>query len=73
MLSYKETKETRKTERLKQEKVKKRKETSNKKLFKLDFDRFPQSIYSQSNIKVISNLKFKRPRIEKVPIKRKLT
>jgi len=40
MLLYKETKESRKTERLKQEKVKKSLElnTSNKKLFKLDFN-----------------------------------
>ena len=36
--------------------------TSNKKLFKLDFDRSPQSIYSQSNIIVISNLKLKKSR-----------
>ena len=43
--------------------------TSNKKFFKLDFDRYPQSIYSQSYIKVISNLKLKRSRPEKVPIK----
>ena len=47
--------------------------TSNKKLFKLDFDRFPQSVYSQSNVKVISNLKLERSRPEKVPIKIKLT
>ena len=47
--------------------------TSNKKLFKLDFERSPQTIYSQSNPKVISNLKLKRSRSEKVPIKRKLT
>ena len=40
--------------------------TLNKKLFKLDFDHSPQSIYSQSNIKVISNLKLKRLRLEKV-------
>ena len=38
--------------------------TSNKKLFKLDFDRSPYSIYSQSNTKVISNLKLKRSRPE---------
>ena len=43
--------------------------TSNKKLFELDFDRFPQSIYSQSNIKVNNNLKLERSRPEKVPIK----
>ena len=47
--------------------------TSNKKLFKLDFDRSPQSIYSQSNTKVISNLKLERSRPENVSIKRKLT
>ena len=47
--------------------------TSNKKLFKLDFDRFPQSVYSQSNVKVISNLKLERSRLEKAPIKIKLT
>ena len=34
--------------------------TSNKKLFKLEFDYSPQSIYSQSNIKVISNLNLER-------------
>ena len=34
-----------------------------KKLFKLDFDR-SQSIYSQSNKKVISNLKLKRSTLE---------
>ena len=47
--------------------------TLNKKLFKLDFDRSPQLIYSQSNIKVIINLKLERSRLENVPIKRKLT
>ena len=47
--------------------------TSNKKLFKLDFDRSPQPIYSPSNIKVISNLKLKSSRLEKVSIKWKLT
>ena len=31
--------------------------TSNKMLFKLDFDRSPKLICLQSNIKVISNLK----------------
>ena len=31
--------------------------TSNTKLSKLDFDHSPQPIYSQSNTKVISNLK----------------
>jgi len=41
--------------------------TSNKKLFKLDFDRSPQSIFSQSNTKVISNLKTRRSRPEKGP------
>ena len=46
---------------------------SKKKLFKLDFDRSPQLIYSQSNIKVIINLKLERSRLENVPIKRKLT
>ena len=35
-------------------------DTLNKKLFMLDFDRSPWSIYSQSNIKVISNLKLER-------------
>ena len=44
-------------------------DTSNKKLFKLDFDRSPQSIYSQSNTQVISNLKLERSRLEKVPMK----
>ena len=44
-------------------------DTSNKKLFKLDFDRSPQSIYSQSNTQVISNLKLERSRPEKVPMK----
>ena len=43
--------------------------TSNKKLFKLDFDHSPQPIYSQSNIKVISNLKLERSRPKKVSIK----
>ena len=46
---------------------------SKKKLFKLDFDRSSQLIYSQSNIKVIINLKLERSRLENVPIKRKLT
>ena len=46
---------------------------SKKKLFKLDFDRSPQLIYSQSNIKVIINLKLERSRLDNVPIKRKLT
>ena len=44
-------------------------DTLNKKLFKLDFDCSPQSIYSQSNTKVISNLKLERSRAEKVPMK----
>ena len=43
--------------------------TSNKKLFKLDFDRSPQSIYSQSNTKVISDLKLERSSPGKVLIK----
>ena len=47
--------------------------TSNKKLFKLNFDRSPQLIYLQSNVEVISNLKLERSRPEKVPIKIKLT
>ena len=47
--------------------------TSNKKLFKLDFDYFPQSIYSKLNTKVISNLKTQISRPKKVIIKRKLT
>ena len=34
--------------------------TLNKKLFKLEFDCSPQSIYSQLNIKVISNLNLER-------------
>ena len=42
--------------------------TSNKKLFRLDFNYSSQS-YSQSNINVISKLKLKRSRPEKVPIK----
>ena len=42
--------------------------TSNKKLFKFDFDHSPRS-YSQSNINVISNLKLKKSRPKKVPIK----
>ena len=46
---------------------------SKKKLFKLDFDHSLQLIYSQSNIKVIINLKLERSRLENVPIKRKLT
>ena len=45
----------------------------NKKLFKLDFDRSPQSIYSQLNTKVIINLKLERSKPENVPIKTKLT
>ena len=36
--------------------------TSNKKLFNLDFDRTPKSIYSQSKKEVISNLKTQRLR-----------
>ena len=40
-----------------------------KKTFKLDFDRFPQSIYSQINRNVISNLKLKESRPEKASIK----
>ena len=44
--------------------------TSNKKLFMFDFDRSPQSIYSQSNTKVISNLKTRRSSLEKVPIRK---
>ena len=47
--------------------------TSNKKLFKLVFYRSPKLIYSQSNIKMISNFKLERSRPEKVPIKIKLT
>ena len=43
--------------------------TSDKNLFKLDFNRSPQSIYSQSNIMVISNLKLEKSRLEKAPIK----
>jgi len=39
---------------------------SNKKLFELDFDCSLQSIYSQSNIKVISNLKLERSRLKNV-------
>ena len=42
---------------------------SNKKLFKLDFDSSPWSIYSQSNTKVISNLKLERLRPRKALIK----
>ena len=42
---------------------------SNKKLFKLDFDHSSQPIYSQLNKKVISDLKLKRSRPKKVPIK----
>ena len=38
----------------------------NKKLFKIDFDNSPQSVYSQSSIKVISNLKLERSRTKKV-------
>ena len=38
----------------------------NKKLFKIDFNNSPQSIYSQSSIKVISNLKLERSRTKKV-------
>ena len=45
----------------------------NKKFFKLDFNYFPQSIYSKSNTKVIGNFKTRRSRPETVPIKRKLT
>ena len=41
----------------------------NKKLFKLDFDHSPLSIYLQSSIKVINNLKLERSRTEKVIIK----
>ena len=40
-----------------------------KKTFKLDFDRFPQPIYSQINRNVISNLKLKESRPEKASIK----
>ena len=47
--------------------------TSNKKFLNLDFDCSPQSIYSQSNIKVISNLKLEGSKPERFPIKRKLT
>ena len=43
--------------------------TSKKEAFKLDFDRSPQSIYSQINRNVISNLKLKVSRPKKVPIK----
>ena len=39
---------------------------SKKKLFKLDFDHSLQLIYSQSNIKVIINLKLERSRLENV-------
>jgi len=42
---------------------------SNKKLFKLDFNCSPQSICSQSNTKVISNLKLERSRLGKASIK----
>jgi len=35
-------------------------DSSNKKLFMLDFDHSPRSIYSQSNTKVIGNLKLER-------------
>ena len=44
--------------------------TLKKKLFKLDFDRSPQSIYSQSNTKVINNLKTRRSRLENASIKK---
>ena len=47
--------------------------TSNKKFFKLDFERSLQLIYSQSSINVISNLKLERSRPKKVSIKIKLT
>ena len=42
--------------------------TSNKKLFKLDFDRSPQSIYPQSNTKVISNLRTRRSSAKKAQL-----
>ena len=47
--------------------------TSQQKALWLDFDHSLQLIYSQSNIKVIINLKLERSRLENVPIKRKLT
>ena len=43
--------------------------TSKKEAFKLDFDRSPQSIYSQINRNVVSNLKLKGPRPKNAPIK----
>ena len=43
--------------------------TSNKKLFNLDFNRSPQSIYSQINRNVISNLKLKGSGPKNAPIK----
>ena len=45
------------------------KKKKKKKNLKLDFDRFPQSIYSQINKNVISNLKLKESRPEKASIK----
>ena len=43
--------------------------TLKKEAFKLDFDRSPQSIYSQINRNVVSNLKLKGSRPKKALIK----
>ena len=47
--------------------------TSNKKLFKLDFDRSSQSNLFTTKQKLLVNYKIQGSRPEKVPIKRKLT
>ena len=44
--------------------------TSNMKFFKLDFDRFPLSIYSQLNTKVINNFKTRKSRLKKASIRK---
>ena len=64
--------ENQKETELKLRKEKKRLElnTLKKTLFKLDFDRSPQSIYSQPNTKVINNLKTRRSRLENASIKK---
>ena len=44
--------------------------TLDKKLFKFDFNCFAQSIYLQSNTKVISNLKTQRSMLEEALIRK---
>ena len=54
---------------MEKEEFKKISQKKKKKTFQLDFDRFSQSIYSQINRYVISNLKLKESRPEKASIK----